>query len=192
MPAYGYAGALKDGHRAFDNKEYAKALKLWIPLAEPTEDNPGDPEAQYNIAILYMKGLGVEQNDRTALLWFTRAAQQGMADAQYNAGLLYYLGRGVYPSKKTAAEWWTLAVEKNHPNALHNLAFLYAYGDGVKQDPAKALKLWTRAAELGHPLAIDALIEVYRGDMKDWGFRADQKKLKYWQSKKPDPKALSK
>lgn len=171
------AGALEDGHTAFEAKHYQEAYKLWKPLAEQ-----GDPDAQYNLGLLYMNGQGVEKNERTALWWFTRAAQQGLADAQYNAGVMYYLGKGVYPSHKTAVEWWQLAVEKGHANAENNLAIMYAFGYGVKKDPVKAVELWTSAAEQGHPDAIDSLINVYSGKMV--GFQADPAKAKFWQQKK--------
>jgi TPR repeat protein len=172
-----HAGALEDGHAAFDAKQYQQAFTLWKPLAEK-----GDADAQYNLGLLYMNGLGVEKNDRLALMWFTRAGQQGLADAQYNAGVMFYLGKGVYPSFISAVKWWQLAAEKDHANAENNLAVMYAYGNGVKKDPAKAIELWTAAAEQGHPDAINALIDVYSGKMV--GFKADSDKAKYWQQKK--------
>ena len=172
-----HAGALEDGHTAFEAKRYQEAHSLWKPLAEA-----GDAEAQYNLGLLYMNGLGVEKNERTALWWFTRAAQQGLADAQYNAGVMFYLGKGVYPSQKTAVEWWQLAVEKGHANAQNNLAIMYAFGYAVKKDPAKAVELWTAAAEQGHPDAMDSLINAYSGKMV--GFQANMDKAKYWQQKK--------
>ena len=172
-----HAGALEDGHTAFDAKHYKQAYTLWKPLAQR-----GDADAQYNLGLLYMNGLGVEKNDRMALMWFIRAGQQGLADAQYNAGVMFYLGKGVYPSYITAVKWWQLAAEKDHANAENNLAVMYAYGYGVKKEPAKAIKLWTAAAEQGHPDAINALIEVYSGKMV--GFKADSDKAAYWKQKK--------
>jgi TPR repeat protein len=172
-----HADALEDGHTAFDAKHYKQAYTLWKPLAEH-----GNADAQYNLGLLYMNGLGVEKNDRMALKWFIRAGQQGLADAQYNAGVMFYLGKGVYPSYITAVKWWQLAANKDHANAENNLAVMYAYGYGVKKEPARAIKLWTAAAKQGHPDAINALIEVYSGKMA--GFKADLTQARYWQHKK--------
>ena len=177
LAALAHAGALEDGHDAYDAKHYQQAYALWKPLAEA-----GNADAQYNLGLLYMNGLGVEKNERLALMWFTRAGQQGLADAQYNAGVMFYLGKGVYPSYKTAVEWWQLAADKDHANAENNLAVMYAFGYGVKKEPDKAVELWTAAAEQGHPDAIDSLIDVYSGKMV--GFKADPAKAKYWQQKK--------
>lgn len=173
MPIASLAGALEDGHTAFDAQRYEDALRLWQPLAEQ-----GDPDAQYNLGLLYMNGLGVEKDERTALLWFTRAGQQGLADAQYNAGVMFYAGKGVYPSQKTAVEWWKLAAGHGHANAQNNLAAMYAFGYGVGQDRGKALALWTAAAEQGHQDAIDTLINVYSGKLE--GFTQDPAKAAYW------------
>lgn len=171
------AGPLEDGHDAFDKKEYKKAYGIWIKPA-----NEGDPEAQYNIALLYMNGLGVEKNERLALMWFTHAGEQGMADAQYNAGVMFYTGKGVYPDQKSAIEWWTLAANQGHANAQNNLAIMYAFGYGTKQDSEQALTLWTAAAQQGHPDAIDSLINAYDGKIA--GFSRNDNKARYWQTKK--------
>lgn len=171
------ADALDDGQAAFDAKQYQQAFTLWSPLAKK-----GNPDAEYNLGLLYMNGLGVKKNDRLALMWFIRAGQQGMADAQYNAGVMYYLGQGVYPSFKSAIAWWQLAANKGHANAENNLAAMYAYGYGVGVDQKKAIALWTDAAEQGLPNAINALIEVYSGKLA--GFKADPTKEKFWRQKK--------
>ena len=131
-----HAGALEDGHTAFDAKHYKQAYTLWKPLAQR-----GDADAQYNLGLLYMNGLGVEKNDRMALMWFIRAGQQGLADAQYNAGVMFYLGKGVYPSYITAVKWWQLAAEKDHANAENNLAVMYGNGQGVQKNVVVAYAL---------------------------------------------------
>ena len=170
------AGPLEDGHDAFDKKEYKQAYDFWI---KPAQD--GDADAQYNIALLYMNGLGVEKNERLALMWFTYAGEQGMADAQYNAGVMFYGGKGVYPDHKSAIEWWTLAANQGHANAQNNLAIMHAFAYGTKQDTALALQLWTAAAQQGHPDAIDSLINAYTGKIA--GFNKDENRAKYWQDK---------
>ena len=137
-----YAGPLEDGHDAYDNKQYKKAYDIWITPAQQ-----GDPEAQYNVGLLYLQGRGVEQNDREALKWFTYAGEQGLADAQYNAGVLFYTGKGVYPDYNSAIDWWTLAAEQGHANAQNNLAIMYAFAYGTGRDSARALELWTAAAQ---------------------------------------------
>ena len=54
----------------------------------------GDLAAQIELANAYRKGIGVNQDYKTAIKWFTLAAEQGNALAQYNLGLhLFLLGK---------------------------------------------------------------------------------------------------
>jgi TPR repeat protein len=41
----------------------------------------GDPDAQYNLGLMYEKGRGVSQDDAEALEWYRRAEDQGNAAA---------------------------------------------------------------------------------------------------------------
>ena len=36
-----------------------------------------------------LNGEGVPENDKTAVKWYTLAAEQGISDAQYNLGVMY-------------------------------------------------------------------------------------------------------
>ena len=44
--------------------------------------------AQYELGMLYLKGLAVEQNNTTAAFWLEKAARQRNADAQYELAIL--------------------------------------------------------------------------------------------------------
>ena len=46
----------------------------------------GELTAQIELANAYRKGIGVTQDYKTAVKWFTLAAEQGNALAQYNLG----------------------------------------------------------------------------------------------------------
>ena len=57
----------------------------WYRLAA----EQGYADAQNNLGVMYRKGQGVPQDDKTAVKWYRLAAEQGNADAQYNLGLMY-------------------------------------------------------------------------------------------------------
>jgi TPR repeat protein len=63
---------LQEGLRAYAQRNYAGALRLWGPLAQR-----GDPAAQYNIGRLYARGEGVARDLPEAYKWFTLAAGGG-------------------------------------------------------------------------------------------------------------------
>ncbi len=73
---------------------------------------------------MYYNGEGVIKDDKTAVKWFTLAAEQGDAKAQYNLGWMYEKGLGVVQDYKTAVKWYTLAAEQGLARAQHNLGVL--------------------------------------------------------------------
>ena len=58
---------------------------------------------------MYEYGKGVLENDKTAVKWYTKAAEQGDARAQTNLGFMYANGRGVLTDTKRAYMWYNLA-----------------------------------------------------------------------------------
>jgi TPR repeat protein len=169
MSAPAGAGPLEDGNAAYQEKDYAKAVELWRPLADK-----GDATAQYSLGTLYLEGKGVEQNDATAFLWFQRAANQGHAVAQYNVGASYAAGAGVAKSDVDAAKWFQRAANQGMVFAQLNLGLLYASGVGVPQDNVEAFK-WLELAFFALP-AGGARMDVARA-MQDVAEKmtADQK-----------------
>ena len=144
IPSLSWGADFQKGLTAYNQGDYATAIKEWTPLAEQ-----GNASAQSNLGIMYSKGVGVVQNYKTALEWYTLAAKQGDADAQHNLGVLYNNGDGVVQNYKTALEWYTLAAEQGHADAQHNLGSFYGNGWGVIQDNIYAHMWWNIAASSG-------------------------------------------
>ena len=114
------------GFTAYNQGDYATAIKEWRPLAER-----GDVNAQFNLAILYEDEKG---DYKTAAKWYTLAAEQGFEYAQYNLGVMYEFGEGVILDYKTAAKWYTLAAEQGNGRAQNSLGLFSSEGKGVIQD----------------------------------------------------------
>ena len=150
------AGELEDGFQAFTAGNYEQALRLWLPIAEKDND-----KAQYNLGLLYSKGLGVEKNLKTAFIWYKRAAANGNTDAMYNLGLMYDKGRVVYRSTKDATKWWLKAAELGNASAQFNIAVEYAYGRNLGKDVDKAIMWWKKSAQQGNKQARTALYRIY-------------------------------
>ena len=81
----------------------------------------GDAQAQYNVALCYEKGEGVEQDHTQAAHWYTKAAEQGHAEAQCNLGACYALSRGVEQDYTQAVYWFRKAAEQGDPYAIEVL-----------------------------------------------------------------------
>jgi hypothetical protein len=95
------AGQFDDGVAAYDQGRFEKAFELWLPLAQK-----GDIAAQFNLAALYEKGLGVSQDLVEAARWYLEAAKQGDLDAQMKIAEMYEQGAGVAKSIEDARKWY--------------------------------------------------------------------------------------
>lgn len=58
-----------------------------------------------------------EKDEREAVEWFKKAAEQGLADAQYNLGYMYYNGCGVEKDVDEAVQWLNKAAAQGHSGA---------------------------------------------------------------------------
>ena len=102
------AGAFAEGVKAFDSGKHEEAFRLWMPLARE-----GKPQAQFNIAFMYEKGLGVAKSDVEAARWYLAAAERGDVTAQSKVGSLYEAGVGLAKDLDKAAYWYAQAAEGN-------------------------------------------------------------------------------
>jgi TPR repeat protein len=67
----------------------------------------------------------VEQDDKQAVTWFTKAAEQGNADAQDLVGFSYYEGNGVEQDYTQATKWYTKSAQQGNANAQCRLGLCY-------------------------------------------------------------------
>lgn len=105
------------------------------------------------LGAMYCYGIGVAQNYKEAVRWFTKAAEQGDAKAQCCVGVMYCEGQGVAQDYIEGVKWYTKATEQGHAGAQCNLGVMYCEGEGVAQDYSEGVKWYTKAAEQGHALA---------------------------------------
>jgi TPR repeat protein len=131
----------EDGVTAAQNGDFDTALREFTVAAAEGLDL-----AQYNLAILYFTGQGVEQNHAEALRWTLAAAEQGHLNAQFNLGALYYTGTGTAVNLEEALRWYTIAAQSQHSGAQYNLATMYELGEGTAVDLVEA-HFWASAAQ---------------------------------------------
>ena len=140
----------------------------------------GDKVAQYNLGVCYDNGMGVAQDYKQAVYWYTKAANQGDLMAQYFLGVCYNEGRGVAQDYKQAVYWYTKAANQGHAGAQYSLGFCYYNGEGVAQDYKQAVYWWTKVANLGNDMAQFCLgFCYYKGE----GVAQDYKQAVYWWTK---------
>ncbi len=117
----------------------------------------GHAEAAFNLASLYAKGDGVEQNYETAISYLQKASDAGYYPAMTNLGLLYAKGQGVKQNYLRARSLWLKAAAGEHADAMHNLAVIYATGKGVEKDMGEAIKWYRKGANGGY---VDSIFDL--------------------------------
>ncbi|MDQ6967344.1 MAG: tetratricopeptide repeat protein [Mariprofundaceae bacterium] len=116
------------------------------------EASQGDTNAQCNLALMYQSGFGVAQDDKQAIKWFTKAAEQD-TDGYYSLTLaLYYLDtvdKNDNERRNQGLLWFekAAALDKSGVNARKLADFLWNSGeiDRTRQ----IVRLYKKAAILG-------------------------------------------
>jgi TPR repeat protein len=72
----------------------------------------------------YRDGIGLDRDEREALVWFQRAANLGNLWAMRNIGALYEHGQGVAKDCRKARDWYMKAAVSDHTDARKMLAAL--------------------------------------------------------------------
>ena len=116
-----------------EKQEYEKAYAFYNTAAEL-----GYVPAQINLAIAYLKGQGVAQNDQAAFTWLQKAAAQNHPVAISNLGFCYSNGRGVAVDKQRALALYKQAADMGNEMGSKNYKALYEdlYGVAPVNTPA--------------------------------------------------------
>ena len=109
----------------------------------------GELVGAFNFGVCLAEGVGVERDDRRALLWLRRAAD-GIVNAQYWYGRMLVEGRGLDPDPAEGQRWIARAAERGMADAQALYGEMLVSGRGGTRDHALALDMFGRAAASGH------------------------------------------
>ncbi len=121
---------------AYQANDLPLAYAAFLAAAEE-----GHADSQFNVGLMYEKGIGVGKDEKEAVLWYGKAASQGNASAQFNLGVLYENGRGTNVDFAKANEWYRKASVQGDALAIGNLGMLYVRGQGVKENKVAGVAL---------------------------------------------------
>ena len=145
------------GKELVEQKEYQKAIKAFEFASKA-----GNLDALTALGVMYIGGIGVEQNNTKGYQYIRDAADMSDPKAQYTLGALYYLGAGVKKDYKKAFNWLNLASEQNYIDAKYNLAVMYEFGEGVDQSYEKAYEYYLFAARRDYLESQIKVADMYR------------------------------
>jgi eukaryotic-like serine/threonine-protein kinase len=116
------------------------------------------PDAENVLGSLYATGAdGVPQDNDEALVWFQKAAAQGLAKAQKNLGDMYYFGRGQDKDYKQAMFWYAKAADQKFADAQFRLGYMNEKGLGTDPNDQAATEFYQKAVRNGSVEAQRAL-----------------------------------
>lgn len=128
-------------------KQETDVAQQELATLEPQDVADGD--RQFNIALRYERGTGVQINLPQAFNWYQRAANNGNASAQYNLASLYERGEGITRDMEQAKRWFLTAAENDNTSAQIVVGDWYARGVNFSKNTEEAVKWYKRAADLG-------------------------------------------
>lgn len=151
------------------------ASELWGSLQRLAKT--GYVEAQFEIATLYVEGLGIPQNYKQAAFWFSKAADQGHVKSSQILGDLYATGYGVPRDYQKAAIRYKVAADRGDMLAQYSLALLHEKSLISQAEGEKAFYYYKLAAEQGYAEAQTNLGVLYQeGEVVP----QDYKKAQQW------------
>jgi TPR repeat protein len=110
-----FAQSFADGVAARNRGDFAGAFVIFKQQAVA-----GDPESQFELALLYSSGKGVNANAKESMYWLKQAATRGHVQAQSNLGVAFSMGRGIPQDAIKAATWFIIAARSGDPVAMTN------------------------------------------------------------------------
>lgn len=113
------------------------------------------------IASAYEDGLVVGKNPGKAMVWYSRAAENGDPVAQYKLGLIHFYGRGVDIDRAKGLQWVTESAERGNADAEYFMGTAITAGVATETDFGQAARWFSKAAEQGHVKAQQKLASLY-------------------------------
>ena len=150
------AADLKAGVQAYQAGNYKRALREFEALAKS-----GNAHAEFNLAILYLTGRGVEKDIVRSIELHRRAAAKGLIAAQHGLGVLHYQGVGVKQDFSKALEWFRKSAAQGFADSAFNIGVMYFNSQGVERDEAEVVKWVSLAASKGFAPAEFRLGQMY-------------------------------
>lgn len=135
------AADLESGVAAYKAGDYGTALREFSKEAAA-----GNANAQFNLAVLYLTGRGVERDVAKSVEWHLKAAAQGLPAAEHGLGVFYYQGHGVKRDYAQALVWFKRAAAKGFADSEFNIGVMYFNNQGVARDDFEVVKWVTLAA----------------------------------------------
>jgi len=138
----------RQARSAYEAGDYVKAFQIFKTLSEA-----GDNQAQYDLSLMYLQGIGTSKNTEQGWFWMNRAAEKGNIQAMLELGVRYQKSPHLADSEELAFLWFNRAAMAGSAAGQYNLAHLYEEGDQIPVDLIKAYVWMNLSYQSGNPVA---------------------------------------
>lgn len=140
LPTAAAASRLELAERALGEGDLIAGMRLLRAAAQA-----GEARAQARLGEILDKA----EEDKEAVAWYRKAAEQGDAAGQFGLGMAYLAGEGVPRDAGTALVWIRRAAEQDFQNAVEAMADAYRDGSlGLAPDAVEAARWAARATAI--------------------------------------------
>jgi len=133
---------------AYEAGEYTKALQIFEQLSQA-----GDSQAQYDLSLMYLQGIGANKNLEKGWTWMNRAADGGNVQAMLELAVRYQKSASLENAEQMAFLWFQKAAMAGSAAGQYNLAHLYEDGNQTPVDLVLAYVWMTLSNKSGNPMA---------------------------------------
>lgn len=151
---------IKDIGRALMDEFHNDTLAERIDEIKKTAEK-GDAQFQYLLGRCYQYEIGLNKNEKEAVIWYEKSVKQNTPEAQYALGGCYWMGQGVRQNDQKAISLFEAAAANKHPFAIQQLGDIYYGGTGVKEDISKAVSYYQQSSDLGLEISKRRLASIY-------------------------------
>jgi uncharacterized protein len=138
--------------RAYEVGQFTEALTILEKLAQQ-----GDSKAQYEVALMYLQGIGTQVNPERGGYWMLAAANNGNTTAMIEVGGRHEHGVNAEQNPMIAFTWYRRAAIAGDSIGRFKLATLYEQGIAVPQDLPRAYAWYRLSGHTSARLAVERL-----------------------------------
>ena len=122
----------------------------------------GEPQAYKIMGDIYRYGLGITEDNYTAVEWYRKASEAGNIPATNLLAEMYIWGLGVVQDKTKGYHLYKAAADADDLNGFAGLGLCYENGYGVIKNMHNAVTYYKKAAERGQNYSRYRLYKIYR------------------------------
>lgn len=138
--------------RAYEVGRFTEALTILERLAKE-----GDSRAQYEVALMYLQGIGTKSDPLKGGTWMLTAANNGNSTAMVEIGGRHENGVNAERNLAVAFTWYRRAAIAGDPIGRYKLAMMYEAGEAIPKDLVRAYAWYQLSGNTAAILAVNRL-----------------------------------